>query len=202
MARIEELPTTFLEHALKANPNTQSFPWSAVDATGEVSRQLVVAELTRRSKEDAIRLSLPRTPAPRASTVDARRELGLNDLVGSQKPFEEASEWAQDKITVVLFTSAIPSHPATFVIDNVYDSIRRQLPASRIIILADGQLSIEYQKYKDVLIGRGLEVVQFERPMHQTLMLKYALHELVETPLCWWASMIGECAVDISIGTE
>jgi hypothetical protein len=110
----------------------------------------------------------------------------------SPEPFAEAVA-LQEKLTVVLFTSPIPSHPNTWILENVYSSIRRHLPHVRIVILADGTECEEpasYRQFKERAQQKGWELIAFKGKHHQTLMLRHALLTpgLIETPLL----MVGE----------
>ena len=90
-----------------------------------------------------------------------------------------------ERLTVVLFTSPVPSHPQDWVLENVYSSIRHQLPDCRILVLCDGVNGAEpetYQQFKRKIKDRGYETVEYIGWNSQTLMLKKAL-ENIHTPL-------------------
>ena len=63
--------------------------------------------------------------------------------------FAPASEEDQAAITVLLTTSPMPSHPDPWVVGNVHNSIRRHLPGSRILVLADGVVGSEPETYTE-----------------------------------------------------
>lgn len=111
---------------------------------------------------------------------------------GTTAPFAIADEFAQENITVLIFTSPIPSHPHTWVLDNVYDSIRAQLPKAKIIVLADGVDGSEpksYTIFKQAVRQSGKDMIAFHGRHHQTLMLRFALIAgIIKTPLV----MVGE----------
>jgi hypothetical protein len=107
--------------------------------------------------------------------------------------FAPATKYEQTGITVLLTTSHIPSHPSAWVLENVYNSIRKHLSDARIIILADGvdgEEPWEYREYKAEVKRRGWEILEFSGKHHQTLMMRHALLTpgLIETPLV----MVGE----------
>lgn len=100
-------------------------------------------------------------------------------------PFEAASQEDQDQITVLLTTSPMPSHPSPWVVENVYNSLRRHLPTSRIVILCDGVNGPEpksYIEFKAAAIEKGWELAAFSGHYHQNLMVRDVL-ETVMTPL-------------------
>jgi hypothetical protein len=92
-----------------------------------------------------------------------------------------------DALTVVIFTSPVPSHPSDWILENVYVSIRNHLPDCRILILADGVNGTEpedYKAFKRTVAGRGHEILEFTGSHHQTLMLKHCLDNgVIKTPL-------------------
>lgn len=117
----------------------------------------------------------------------------------------------EDFITVVTSTSAIPSCPSTKIIDMAYESLRKQLPKVKMLLLTDGYTpkndqihndnsnynlvrvveQKNYETYKNVLSKRiaskewtDVEIVNFDTPHHQAGMVQYALqNHLVKTPL-------------------
>lgn len=175
--KLTDMNTGFLEHGLKANPYTTSFPWNTQEWGGNVPRHAIEAELVRRekaAKESEAKL------APILQTWEFAE-------TGQAKPFSPAGE-EQDEITVLLFTSHVPSHPDSWLIENVYDSIRHHLPTVRIIVLADGYNGLEppeYIQFKENIKQKNWEVIEFEKKSHQTLMLRHALLTpgLITTPL-------------------
>ena len=75
--------------------------------------------------------------------------------------FVEADKFVQDNLTVLIFTSPVPSHPSTWLLERVYSSIRRHLPGARIVILADGKAGDEpkeYVEFKDNVRQLGWEL--------------------------------------------
>ena len=118
-----------------------------------------------------------------------RQEQLLRDLatvaVRPVPEFEAASQEDQDAITVLLTTSPMPSHPSPWVVANVHNSLRRHLPNSRIIVLADGVDGPEpetYTQFKEAALAEGWELYAFVGHHHQNLMVRAALRE-VTTPL-------------------
>lgn len=107
------------------------------------------------------------------------------------RPFVAADDTTQELLTVLLFTSPVPSHPDPWLLRWVYDSIRVQLPKARIVVLADGvdgEEPSEYVEFKDNVRKLGWELVDFKGWHYHTLMLKDALESVVKTPLV----LIGE----------
>ena len=99
--------------------------------------------------------------------------------------FAPASEEDQAAITVLLTTSPMPSHPSPWVVENVYNSLRRHLLGSRILILADGVTGAEpeaYTEFKKNAQDLGWELLSFTGHHHQNLMVREAL-KMVTTPL-------------------
>lgn len=104
------------------------------------------------------------------------------------------SDSLRDKVTVLVVTSPIESHPSTAIIDETIATIRHHLPDCEIIIGIDGiRLEQEhyrerYEAYKQALLwrcnyeyGGNVLPVVFEEHMHQIGMTKHML-ELVRTP--------------------
>lgn len=92
------------------------------------------------------------------------------------------------EITVLLFTSFVPSHPQSFMIEKVYNSIHSQLPSARIVVLADGcdgQEPSRYAEFKADIRQKEWEMLEFQVKSHQSLMLRHVLltSEFVKTPL-------------------
>ena len=98
----------------------------------------------------------------------------------------------QDKITVLVPTSPIPSHPDTRIIEETINSVRTHLPKSEIILMIDGVRSEQKEKaevYQEY-IRRLLHISNKQRcypiihqhHQHQANMTINAL-EHVRTPL-------------------
>jgi len=112
----------------------------------------------------------------------------LDKLTGYKKELT-----AQEKITVIVLTSPIPSNPDTRKIDECIASIRTVLPEAEILIGVDGvreeQLDRkpDYQEFTKRLLWNCLHVwtnvlpVVFEEHMHQAMMTKKLL-TMVKTP--------------------
>lgn len=171
MSNLEQLPTTFLTGVLLNDPKAEVFSW------GE-TRVRILQELARRKAlgdQQAAPPVIPEVPLP----ADLRR-----CAEQPAQPFVPADPYSQACITVVIFTSYVPSHPLTWLIDRVADSIRRHLPDSRLVFLADGcegPEPPEYREFKDRAKAR-YELVEHQGRHHQTLMLKGFIG-LVDTPL-------------------
>jgi hypothetical protein len=100
-------------------------------------------------------------------------------------PFAAASNFVQKNLTVLIFTSPVPSHPSSWLLERVYNSIRYHLPTARIVILADGkddEEPKEYVEFKEGVRRLGWELVEFKGWHYHTLMLREAL-KVVDTPL-------------------
>ena len=98
------------------------------------------------------------------------------------------------KITVVVPTSVLPSHPDTKIIDETLESINVHLPNCEIILQIDGlrqeQLDRkeDYDKYKTEMLWRCLHKYKnvvpfvFDELHHQSGMLRKTIDE-IKTPL-------------------
>jgi hypothetical protein len=99
-----------------------------------------------------------------------------------------------DKITVIIPTSVLPSHPSTRIIDETIRNVRLHLPDSEIILQMDGirdeqkDREVDYSTYKNKIMWKCLHEwknvlpVVFDELHHQTDMLKETI-DLVRTPL-------------------
>jgi len=99
-----------------------------------------------------------------------------------------------DKITVVIPTSPIRSHPSTDIIDQCIKDIRMQLPNSEIIIMIDGvreeqdYLKDQYNEYTSKVMWKCLHEwnnvmpMHFSSHMHQSGMMLKTIDE-IKTPL-------------------
>jgi hypothetical protein len=99
----------------------------------------------------------------------------------------------KNKITVLLTTSPIPSHPSTDIIEETIESVRHWLPDSVILILMDGVRPEQadrqeaYAEFLHRLTGlaifrmRNIHIAPFMVHTHQAAMVRQAL-ELVATP--------------------
>jgi len=100
-----------------------------------------------------------------------------------------------NNITVLIPTSPIPSHPSTKILDETIANIRKYTDA-KIIIMFDGvHKSLEhrrevYKEYHENVMLRaegGLygqcQLLKFHDHNHQAMMTRYALGNLVKTPL-------------------
>lgn len=117
----------------------------------------------------------------------------------------------RDEITVLVPTSPIPSHPSTVIINEVIDSIRKQLPNAEILIMCDGVREAqedrrqEYTEYLYELIrlcrcewSNVLPVV-YEKHMHQAEMARRILDH-VSTPMVLYVEH--DCPIDGPINWE
>lgn len=97
-------------------------------------------------------------------------------------------------ITVLIPTSAIPSHPDTTIMDETIAGIKHHLPAAAIIILADGIWSgiahraFQYENYLKVIDGKypNTRIIRFPAHTQQTSMAQYAIQNFVQTKLIFW----------------
>lgn len=114
----------------------------------------------------------------------------INALRGEQPVFNSTDE----KITVLIPTSPIPSHPETTIIDEVVASVRRDLPNSEIIIMMDGvrpaveHRRAQYEEYKRRLLWKAnhewknVLCAHFDHPTQQADMTRWVLDNMVKTP--------------------
>lgn len=99
-----------------------------------------------------------------------------------------------DRITVLIPVSPIPTHPSTEILDETVASIRERLPESEIIFMFDGlpawaeERRKDYEQFRTDMLWKINTELQpatplvFDRHMHQSLMVKEAM-KLVRTPL-------------------
>lgn len=94
-----------------------------------------------------------------------------------------------ERVTVIIPTSPIPSHPSTRIIDETIASVRKHLPDAPIIITCDGVSDDQqfqrpaYEEYLARLRNeKEISVVPFLKRIHQSGMMEFALAE-VKTPL-------------------
>jgi len=100
---------------------------------------------------------------------------------------------ADDKITVLIPTSPIPSHPDTHIIDETIATVRERLPKAEIMLMIDGVREAQMERYPDyaeyiqnLLWKANFEwhnvvPVLFETHHHQAAMTRETL-KLVRTP--------------------
>lgn len=103
----------------------------------------------------------------------------------------------KNQITALITTSPLVRHPATHIIEQVYDSIRYHLPDIPIIVLVDGMhesqaaYALQYEQYKKALNElrwSNVKIKEFAEYTHQLDMARQAFNQgLVETPLILWA---------------
>ena len=104
-----------------------------------------------------------------------------------------------DKITVLVSSSPIPSHPSMQIIQETLDSIRWHLPTARIIIMQDGirpeqeDRKVAYSEYLKNLVAKiatghdcNITIWPFIEFTHQALMTIKTLTQ-VRTPLIFFA---------------
>jgi hypothetical protein len=118
----------------------------------------------------------------------------------------------KDKITVLIPTSPIPSHPSTAILDETIYNIRKYTDA-RIIIMFDGvhkslaNREIDYGVYKshveqNIKLGKYGDCTSIWFPVHnhQAMMTKYVIANHVSTPLIMFCehdtSPIGDIPFD------
>jgi hypothetical protein len=117
----------------------------------------------------------------------------LNEQVHELSGIEYSDNGISNKITVIIPTSPIKSHPDTKVIDQSIRDIRTVLPECEIIIGIDGvrpeqeHYRERYEQYKRTLLWKtnyewsNVVPVIFDEHMHQALMTKELL-KMVRTP--------------------
>lgn len=100
-------------------------------------------------------------------------------------------------VTVLIPTSAVPSHPSTEVLEQTIASIRERLPDSEIIVMFDGlapqlmHFKAAYEEFKQAMLWRlnalgNCVPLVFDEHKHQSGMTREAL-KLVRTPLILWS---------------
>lgn len=123
----------------------------------------------------------------------AKRDLlwRLHDDIGNLRAEQEPGT-IEDRITVLVSSSPIPSHPSTEVIETTVGSIKRHLPRAEIIIMQDGirpeleHRREDYTEYLEHLIWlcrkwRAVPLI-FQDYQHQANTTRRAL-DLVRTDL-------------------
>lgn len=102
-----------------------------------------------------------------------------------------------NNITAIIPISPMPSHPDTYVLDEVIKSVRDRLPDIEIILMFDGvsptllHLKEKYEEYTQIMLHKSnfeetnIIPIVFDKHQHQSLMLKEAL-KLVRTPQILW----------------
>lgn len=115
----------------------------------------------------------------------------IEDDINSLRGSTPVGDTLKDKITVLISSSPIPSHPSAGIIQETIDSVRRHLPDSEIMIMCDGvrpeqeHMRAAYEDYKwrlGVICRRENLVPYFyDEFLHQAEMTKRTL-EHVRTP--------------------
>lgn len=127
---------------------------------------------------------------------DFKRQMSytLEDHIAQVRGHANQGDKPQDKITVIVPTSPIPSHPSTEIIEETMLSIRRQLHEVEIILMIDGVRAelgghtANYRKYSQRLLWlanhyyNNTVPVLFDSHHHQARMTKAVL-EKIRTPL-------------------
>jgi sulfur relay (sulfurtransferase) DsrF/TusC family protein len=96
-------------------------------------------------------------------------------------------------ITILIPTSPIPSHPSTAILDETISNIRKYTDA-KIIIMADGvhpsleHRAEDYKQYLSSVFDKldsygDAQLFIFPDHVHQAIMTKYVLSNIVKTPL-------------------
>ncbi len=140
--------------------------------------------------------------------MNYKRQLAyaLRDDINTLRGVTPMPETISDKITVLMPTSAIPSHPDTYKIDQCIAGIRHHLPTAEIIIMCDGcRPSVEhrrtqYEEYKQRLVWKAqhdpawknIQVVIFDQggenhPCQSGMVRSVLARGLVKTPLIFFA---------------
>lgn len=117
----------------------------------------------------------------------------IEDDVNSLRGSTPKGETMKDRITVLISSSPIPSHPSTWMIDETIASIRKHLPESEIIIMQDGVREEQegrreaYEAYKNLLLYKcrneykNVLPIFFGPFLHQAEMTRRTL-DFVKTP--------------------
>lgn len=125
-----------------------------------------------------------------------KRQLAYNlqEDINYLSMVQPAPATIKDKITVLIPTSPIPSHPSTRIIDETIASVRAQLPLCEILIMIDGvrpeqeERAADYDEYVKKLLWKtnneweNVAPVLFDSHRHQAGMTRETL-AMVKTPL-------------------
>jgi len=124
-----------------------------------------------------------------------KRELAyaLRDDLVSVRQTDDSEPTVDDRITVLIPTSPIPSHPDTSVIEQTVASVRERLPRAEILVMVDGVRAeqegrrADYAEYTRRLLWlannrwRNVLPVLHDEHLHQAEMTRRVL-DLVRTP--------------------
>lgn len=124
-----------------------------------------------------------------------KRQLGyqIHDDISHLSGIAIEPKSLRDKVTVIIPTSPIRSHPDTSIIEETIKSVRERLPDSEIIIMFDGvreeqeDRRQDYEEYQRRLLWKcnyewtNVLPLRFEEHQHQASMTRQAL-KLVRTP--------------------
>lgn len=122
-------------------------------------------------------------------------------------------ETLQDKITVIIPTSPIKSHPSTEIIDETIASVRTHLPDCQIIITLDGvrpeneNRRQDYEEFTRRLLWKcnheytDVLPIIFDQHTHQVGMAK-AVMDLIKTPLLLYMEADTPLTPDMAIEWE
>src|ERR1700679_3656640 len=113
----------------------------------------------------------------------------------------------KDKVTVLVLTSPIKSHPDTSIICHTIATCRFHFPDSRLVVLMDGvraeqeEYRERYTEFKSRLRAKfagddKTEFVEFDKHMHQVGMTRFALNEVVKTPLIFFVEQDMPIVID------
>ena len=114
-----------------------------------------------------------------------KRQMAINlrDDINALRGASLRHDTLHDKITVVISSSPIPSHPSTAILEKTISSIRYHLPTCEILILLDGVRSEQehrraaYEEYKRTVVWkcqhqwRNILPVVFNQFEHQAGMM-------------------------------
>lgn len=97
-------------------------------------------------------------------------------------------------ITTLTPTSAVPSHPDTFIMDGCMEGLQHHFPNAKKLILADGVwdgIAHRKEQYAEYLnrIDRkypNTQVIRFPYHTQQTAMAQYAIQNFLQTKLIFW----------------
>ncbi len=118
----------------------------------------------------------------------------LDDDVKALTHVDDLPSTPSDKITVLMPTSPIPSHPSTQVIEETLSSVRERLPGAEILIMVDGlreeqeHRRADYEEFVRRLLYLSENVwtnvvpIVYDEHLHQGAMTRRTL-EKVRTPL-------------------
>ena len=112
----------------------------------------------------------------------------------------------EDKITILVLTSPIKSHPDTSIIKHTIATVRFHFPTAKLMVLMDGvraeqhEYTERYAEFKSRLRAElahdaNIEFMEFANQTHQVGMTRAAL-EVITTPLIFFVEQDMPIVID------